>query len=220
MSPSRSPQPVRILLCDDHAVVRAGLHALLSNRDDMKVVGEAASGEEAVAVAARVHPDVILMDLQLDAGPDGIATTRKLLAQAAAAPEMPTPRVLVLTMFDTHADITRAIKAGATGYLLKADNPQALYDAINAAAAGRTTLSGPVTDLVLSHLHTPPPALSERERHILRQLAEGHTNREIARALFLSETTVKSHLSRIFNKLNVQTRTAAVTKAAEQRLLD
>lgn len=110
MTSSPAARQVRILLCDDHAVVRAGLHALLSGRDDMTIVGEAASGEEALAVAARVHPDVILMDLKLEGGSDGIATTRQLLNRAAADPSTPTPRVLVLTMFDTDADITRALK--------------------------------------------------------------------------------------------------------------
>ncbi|MCX4817855.1 response regulator transcription factor [Streptomyces sp. NBC_01239] len=220
MTSSPAARQVRILLCDDHAVVRAGLHALLSGRDDMTVVGEAAGGEEALAVAARVHPDVILMDLKLEAGSDGIATTRQLLNRAAADPSMPTPRVLVLTMFDTDADITRALKAGATGYLLKADRPQVLYDAITAAASGRTVLSERVTDRVVQQMRTPPPSFSERERHILRQLAEGRTNREIARTLFLSETTVKSHLRRIFNGLDVGTRAAAVSKATELRLLE
>ncbi|MFJ3895728.1 MULTISPECIES: response regulator [unclassified Streptomyces] len=220
MTSTPAARQVRIMLCDDHAVVRAGLRALLSGRDDMTVVGEAAGGEEALAVAARVHPDVILMDLQLDTGPDGTAVTRKLLNQAAADPSMHTPRVLVLTMFDTDADIARALKAGATGYLLKADRPEVLYDAITAAAEGRTALSERVTDRVVRQMRTPPPAFSERERHILRQLAEGRTNREMARALFLSETTVKSHLRRIFHSLDVRTRAAAVSKAAELRLLE
>jgi DNA-binding NarL/FixJ family response regulator len=204
---------IRLLLCDDHAVVRAGLRALLSSTDGMEVVGEAGSGEEALAVAARVRPDVVLMDLQLGGGMDGVTATRHLSSGDAG------PRVLVLTMFDTDADITRAIEAGATGYLLKAERPEELFAAIRNAASGRTALSPPVADRVLAQLRSPRPTLSERERDILRQLASGLGNRDIARALFISEATVKTHLGRIYTKLGVETRAAAVAVATEQRLL-
>lgn len=214
MSAPVSPPPVRLLLCDDHAVVRAGLRALLSSADGIEVIGEAGTGEEALALAARLRPDVVLMDLQLDAGMDGVTATRRLTGGPEAG-----PRVLVLTMFDTDADITRAIEAGATGYLLKAERPDELFAAIRTAAAGRTALSAPVADRLLTRLRSPRPALSAREHEILAQLARGLGNREIARALFISEATVKTHLGRIYGKLGVETRSGAVAVAKERRLL-
>ncbi|MFI6548073.1 response regulator [Streptomyces prunicolor] len=207
-----TPVPVRLLLCDDHAVVRAGLRALLSSADGIEVVGEAGSGEEALALAARVRPDVVLMDLQLGDGMDGVTATRKLTAGDG-------PRVLVLTMFDTDADITRAVEAGATGYLLKAERPEELFTAIHSAASGRTALSAPVADRLMARMRSAHPTLSEREREILGQLARGLGNREIARALFISEATVKTHLGRIYGKLGVETRSGAVAVAKERRLL-
>ncbi|MFL6000409.1 MAG: response regulator [Streptomyces sp.] len=212
-TPPRS-SPVRLLLCDDHAVVRAGLRALLASADGIDVVGEAATGEEALAMAAHLGPDVVLMDLQLDDGMDGVTAIRKLTAGGS-----PGPRVLVLTMFDTDADITRAIEAGATGYLLKAEQPEELFTAIRDAASGRSTLSAPVADRLLTRLRSPRPALSAREHEILAQLARGLGNREIARALFISEATVKTHLGRIYGKLGVETRAGAVAVAKERRLL-
>ncbi|WP_033279397.1 response regulator [Streptomyces sp. NRRL F-525] len=207
-----APVPVRLLLCDDHAVVRAGLRALLSSADGIEVVGEAGSGEEALALAARVRPDVVLMDLQLGDGMDGVTATRKLTAGDG-------PRVLVLTMFDTDADITRAVEAGATGYLLKAERPEELFTAIRGAASGRTALSAPVADRLMARMRSPHPTLSERELEILGQLSRGLGNREIARALFISEATVKTHLGRIYGKLGVETRSGAVAVAQERRLL-
>lgn len=127
--------------------------------------------------------------------------------------------MLVLTMFDTDADITRAVEAGATGYILKAERPEELFAAIHDAASGRTALSAPVAERVLAQLRSPRPALSERERDILQQLASGLGNREIARVLFISEATVKSHLGRIYGKLGVDTRAGAVAVAKEQRLV-
>ncbi|WP_370420688.1 response regulator [Streptomyces sp. QH1-20] len=223
------PAPVRILLCDDHAVVRAGLLALLGSAPGIEVVGEAGGGEEAVALAARLRPDVVLMDLQLGPGMDGIEATRRIVADAKAATEaaagtgakgMQGPYVLVLTTYDTDADITRAIDAGATGYLLKAERPEELFSAIRAAAEGRTALSPPVAGRVMARMRgAGRPALTERERDILGQLARGLGNREIARALFISEATVKTHLGRIYDKLGVDTRAGAVAVAKEQRLL-
>ncbi|WP_186778353.1 response regulator [Streptomyces salinarius] len=208
------PAPVRILVCDDHVVVRAGLLALLDSAPGIEVVGEAGAGEEALALAARLAPDVVLMDLQLGAGIDGVETTRRLTAGTGRV-----PHVLVLTTYDTDADITRAIEAGATGYLLKAERPEELFAAIHAAAQGRTALSGPVAGRVMANLRKPRPALTDRERDILAQLATGLGNREIARALFISEATVKTHLRRIYDKLGVDTRAGAVAVAKEQRLL-
>ncbi|MEU9066880.1 response regulator transcription factor [Streptomyces sp. NPDC048306] len=208
------PAPVRILVCDDHVVVRAGLLALLDSAPGIEVVGEAGTGEEALALSARLAPDVVLMDLQLGAGIDGVETTRRLTAGTGRV-----PHVLVLTTYDTDADITRAIEAGATGYLLKAERPEELFAAIHAAAQGRTALSGPVAGRVMANLRKPRPALTDRERDILAQLATGLGNREIARALFISEATVKTHLRRIYDKLGVDTRAGAVAVAKEQRLL-
>ncbi|KOU01964.1 LuxR family transcriptional regulator [Streptomyces sp. NRRL F-4711] len=206
--------PVRILVCDDHVVVRAGLLALLDSAPGIEVVGEAGTGEEALALAARLAPDVVLMDLQLGAGIDGVETTRRLAAGTGRV-----PHVLVLTTYDTDADITRAIEAGATGYLLKAERPEELFAAIHAAAQGRPALSGPVAGRVMANLRRPRPALTGRERDILAQLATGLGNREIARALYISEATVKTHLRRIYDKLGVDTRAGAVAVAKEQRLL-
>lgn len=205
--------PVRTLLCDDHAVVRAGLLALLGSEPDIEVVGEAGSGEEAVALAAKLTPDVVLMDLQLGEGIDGVETTRRIVAGTAGA------HVLVLTTYDTDADITRAIEAGATGYLLKAERPEELFAAIRSAAQGRTTLSPPVASRVMARMRAPLPTLTDRERDILGQLSRGLGNRDIARALFISEATVKTHLGRIYDKLGVDTRAGAVSVAKEQRLL-
>lgn len=205
--------PVRILLCDDHAVVRAGLLALLGSEPDIEVVGEAGSGEEAVALTAKLTPDVVLMDLQLGEGIDGVEATRRIAATAAGA------HVLVLTTYDTDADITRAIEAGATGYLLKAERPEELFAAIRSAARGRTTLSPPVASRVMARMRKPLPTLTDRELDILGQLSQGLGNRDIARALFISEATVKTHLGRIYDKLGVDTRAGAVSVAKEQRLL-
>ncbi|MEE1771641.1 response regulator transcription factor [Streptomyces sp. JV185] len=203
--------PVRILLCDDHVVVRAGLLALLGSEPDIEVVGEAGSGEEAVALAAKLTPDVVLMDLQLGAGIDGVEATRRIAATGV--------HVLVLTTYDTDADITRAIEAGATGYLLKAERPEELFAAIRSAAQGRTTLSPPVASRVMARMRKPLPTLTDRELDILAQLSQGLGNRDIARALFISEATVKTHLGRIYDKLGVDTRAGAVAVAKEQRLL-
>ncbi|MFF9401652.1 response regulator [Streptomyces sp. NPDC014744] len=206
-----TPPPVRILLCDDHVVVRAGLLALLRSEPDIEVVGEAGSGEEAVALAAKLTPDVVLMDLQLGEGIDGVEATRRISATGV--------HVLVLTTYDTDAVITRAIGAGATGYLLKAERPEELFAATRSAAQGRTTLSPPVASRVMARMREPRPALTDRELDILAQLSQGLGNRDIARALFISEATVKTHLGRIYDKLGVDTRAGAVAVAKEQRLL-
>ncbi|MFF2557645.1 response regulator [Nocardia sp. NPDC058058] len=205
---------VRLVICDDHAVVRAGLLALLSSAAGIEVIGEAGSGPEAVALAERLRPEVVLMDLQLGGDMDGAEATRRITEFAA-----PTPRVLVLTTYDTDADIARAIAAGATGYLLKAESPEELFAAIHAAAQGKTALSPPVAHRVMAQMRNPRPTLTARELDILAQLSRGLGNREIARALHISEATVKTHLGRIYDKLAVDTRAAAVAVAKEQRLL-
>ncbi|GAA0944462.1 response regulator transcription factor [Actinocorallia libanotica] len=212
--PEDGAAPVRIVLCDDHAVVRAGLLALFGSAPGIEVAGEAGGGAEAVALAARLRPDVVLMDLQLGGGMDGVEATRRITADSGGA-----VHVLVLTTYDTDADITRAIEEGATGYLLKAERPEELFAAVRDAAAGRTALSAPVARRVMAHLRSPRPALTDRQLDILAELARGLSNREIARELFLSEATVKTHLGRIYDKLGVDTRAGAVAVAKEQRLL-
>ncbi|KUN33330.1 LuxR family transcriptional regulator [Streptomyces longwoodensis] len=213
-APAPDGAPVRILVCDDHAVVRAGLLALLDSAPGIEVVGEAGTGEEALALSAKLAPDVVLMDLQLGEGIDGVETTRRLTAAPGAS-----PHVLVLTTYDTDADVTRAVEAGATGYLLKAERPEELFAAIRSAAQGRPALSAPVAGRVMAGLRGLRVSLTGRERDILAQLARGLGNRDIARALFISEATVKTHLRRIYDKLGVDNRAGAVAVAKEQRLL-
>lgn len=202
----------RVLVTDDHPVVRAGLRMLLE-ASGIDVVAEAASGAEAIALARDLRPDLVLMDLQLGDGMDGVAATSALLA-------LPTPpQVLIVTTYDADADILRAVEAGAAGYLLK-DAPAAdLVDAVERAARGETVLAPAVADRLLARLRRPAPRLSARETEVLRLVADGASNREVARALFLSEATVKSHLVHIFDKLDVDSRTAAVARAREVGLL-
>ncbi|MFE5332888.1 response regulator [Embleya sp. NPDC056575] len=205
--------PIRLVVCDDHAVVRAGLLALFAGEDGIEVIGEAADGEEAVRLAAALRPDVVLMDLQLVGGIDGVEATGRLLA----LPEP--PHVLVLTMYDTDADVSRAIEAGAAGYLLKAGSPEDLFRAVRDAAAGRTVLAPEVAARLFSRMRKPDDTLTAREVEILQLLARGVGNAEIARRLFISQATVKTHLGHIYAKLGVDTRTAAVSVATERRLI-
>jgi DNA-binding NarL/FixJ family response regulator len=205
--------PIRLLIADDHPVVRDGLRAMLSTQPDMELVGEAATGTEAVARARALHPDVVLMDLQMPDldGPAAIATLRE------QAPEI---RVLVLTTYGTDADITRAVDAGATGYLLKDAPREQLFGAVRAAARGESVLSPSVATRVLGRMRAPAEeALSPRELEILQAVARGLSNKEIGRQLYVSEATVKTHLLRIFGKLGVDDRTAAVTVALERGII-
>ncbi|WP_433355964.1 response regulator [Microtetraspora malaysiensis] len=204
---------MRLFLVDDHPVVRAGLVALLGGEDDMEIVGAAADGGEALRGIAARKPDVVLMDLQLGDGVDGVEVTRRIR-------ELPSPpRVLVLTTYESDADIMRAVDAGATGYLLKACPPEELFQAIRAAARGETVLSAKVATRMMKRMRDPGSALSAREVEILELLAGGAGNREIARRLFITEATVKTHLVHIYGKLGVDTRTAAVTAAVERRMI-
>ncbi|WP_223199387.1 response regulator transcription factor [Solihabitans fulvus] len=204
---------VRVLLVDDHPVVRAGLRALLSGQADIELVGEAASGEEAVRLSGLRTPDLVLMDLQLGEGMDGVDTTREILAGPTP------PRVLVLTTYDADADILRAVEAGATGYLLKDADPDDLVRAIRSAASGETVLAPHVASRLLTRMRTPAPPLSGREIEILVLVAEGLSNRDIAKRLFISEATVKSHLVHVFGKLEVDSRTAAIAQARRRGLI-
>ena len=203
----------RVLVVDDHPVVRGGLVGWLAAQADLDVVGEAADGAEALAAVAALHPDVVLMDLRMPRM-DGVPATEKL------AVTHPGVRVLVLTTYDTDADIVRAVAAGATGYLLKdAPLPQ-LADAVRAAARGETVLAPPVAARLVSRLRAPAvEAPTARELEVLAGVARGLTNAEIGRELFIGEATVKTHLLRVFAKLGVDDRTRAVMVAVERGLL-
>jgi DNA-binding NarL/FixJ family response regulator len=199
---------VRVLLVDDHPVVRAGLRGMLAAEDGIDVVGEAGSGAEAVAVAAATAPDVVLMDLRMPGG-DGVTATARILAADSRT------KVVVLTTYETDADILRAVEAGAAGYLLKDAAPAELSRAVRAAARGETVLAPSVAARLVSNARRPGPAptLSARELDVLRLVARGLTNADIGRELYISEATVKTHLLRMFQKLGVSDRTAAVTTA-------
>lgn len=204
---------IEILLVDDHPVVRSGLRAVLEASTDLRVVGEAATGEEAVALAEHLRPDVVLCDLRLGDGMDGIAAT------AALRELEPAPAVLILTTFDRDAEILGAIEAGAAGYLLKDVAPAAIVDGIRRAATGDTVLEPALAARVIQGIRNPPPRLTDRERDVLRLLATGASNREMSKALFVTEATVKSHLVHIFTKLEVDSRSRAVHVARERGLL-
>jgi DNA-binding NarL/FixJ family response regulator len=198
---------LRLLVVDDHPVVRMGLVAMLSEHPDFEVVGEAADGAEAVLQASRLAPDVVLMDLRMPVM-DGAEATAKMLATH------PAPAVLVLTTYDTDADIVRAVEAGANGYLLKDAPRETLADAIRRAARGETVLAPPVVARLASRLRTPTaPTLTDREAQVLQCAAKGMSNAEVGRELHIGEATVKTHLLRAFEKLGVTDRTAAVTAA-------
>jgi DNA-binding NarL/FixJ family response regulator len=204
---------IRLVIADDHPVVRDGLRGMLAQQPDFEIVGEAATGAEAVALVERLRPEVVLMDLRMPAM-DGVAATGRVVAGPAAT------RVLVLTTYDTDADILRAVEAGATGYLLKDAPRQELFAAIRAAARGETVLAPAVAARLVGHVRAPAEeTLTARELEVLTLVARGGTNAEVARGLYISEATVKTHLLHIFGKLDVDDRTAAVTRALERGLL-
>ncbi len=204
---------IRILIADDHPVVREGMRALLSTQADFDVVGDAAAGDLAVTRAGELQPDVVLMDLRMP-GLDGAAATAEITTR------YPAIHVLVVTTYDSDADILRAVEAGAAGYLLK-DTPSAeLYAAVRAAARGETVLAPQVAARLVTRMRSPQQsALTAREVEVLACVARGLTNAEIGRELFIGEATVKTHLLRAFAKLGVDDRTAAVTAAMRQGLL-
>jgi len=204
---------VRVLVVDDHPVVRSGLVGMLGTCEDLDVVGEAADGEEALARVAALAPDVVLMDLRMPRL-DGAGATARIVA------EHPASRVLVLTTYDTDGDIVRAVEAGATGYVLKDTPLPQLLDAVRAAARGETVLAPAVAARLMSRLrHPAPEPLTPREVEVLGAVAMGLSNAEIGRELFIGEATVKTHLLRIFAKLGVDDRTRAVTVAMERGIL-
>lgn len=203
----------RILVADDHPVVRGGIVALLGTADDLDVVGEAADGLEAVRLALELEPDVVLMDLRMP-GIDGDEATARILA------ERPGIRVLVLTTYESDDSILTAIEAGASGYLLKAAPQEELLAGIRSVARGEVALAPRIAALLVSRVQRPvAPSLSPRETEVLKLVAQGRSNPAIASELFLSEATVKTHLLHAFEKLEVSDRTRAVTRAMELGLL-
>ncbi|RSN19545.1 response regulator transcription factor [Amycolatopsis roodepoortensis] len=205
--------PIRLLLADDHPIVRAGLRAVLETEPGLVVSAEASTAEEAVARAAEGDIDVVLMDLRFGSGMTGAEATAAITARPDA------PRVLIVTTYDTDADTLPAIEAGATGYLLKDAPPEDLAAAVRTAAAGRTTLAPTVADRLMNRMRMPATALTLREIEVLVLVADGLSNRAIADRLHLTEGTVKSHLARSYTKLGVDSRTAAVATATDLGLI-
>jgi DNA-binding NarL/FixJ family response regulator len=214
---------IRVLIADDQALVRGGFRSILTGQDDIEVVGEAADGNEAVELVERLHPDVVLMDVRMP-GIDGLEATRRIVARGIAT------RVLVLTTFDVDDYVYAAMRAGASGFLLKTAPPRQLADAVRTVAAGDALLAPSITRrLVEQFVRRPPPGasvpsslaeLTEREREVLCLLARALSNAEIAAELVLSEATVKSHVNRILTKLNLRDRAQAIVLAYETGLVE
>lgn len=205
---------IRLVIADDHPIVRAGLTALFSLEPDVEVVAEASTADEAVDLATDRNPDIVLMDLQFGStATSGADATRRIRSLDAA------PYVLVLTNYDSDADILSAVEAGASGYLLKDTPPHELIAAVRAAAAGESALAPVITSRLLGRMRAPQASLSTREIQVLELVAAGRSNTEVAAELFVSDTTVKSHLAHIFSKLGVNSRTAAVSSARRQGII-
>lgn len=214
--------PIRVLVVDDHLIVREGLSLILETAEGIEQAGEAADGAEALRLCAELRPDVVLMDLRMP-GMDGLTATRRL---AATQPEI---AVIILTTYDEDELMLRGLQAGARGFLLKDTSRAALLDAIRAAARGQTLLSPAVMQRLLAHATAPAPApaaapsgpldLTERELEVLRAAARGQRSKEIAHDLGISERTVKAHLASIYNKFGVDSRPAAIAVAAQRGLL-
>ncbi|MDF2273071.1 response regulator transcription factor [Streptomyces coacervatus] len=203
---------LRVLLADDHPVVREGLCAILESADGITVVGQAGSGEEAVALAARLEPDIVLLDLRMG-DMDGVAATGHIRRGC------PRTKVVIVTTYESDADILRAVEAGAAGYLLKGSSRAELINAVLAAARGETVLTPSLAGKLVRARTVDVPQLSERECEVLRLVSQGLTNAEIGRKLFIGEATVKTHLLRAYRKLDVTDRTAAAITALERGLL-
>lgn len=208
---------IRLLIVDDHPVVRTGLIAMLNGFAEFEVAAEASDGLQAIKAVERAETlgepvDVVLMDLQM-AGMDGVTATRRLKESRPGLP------VLILTTYDSDSDIVAAIEAGAAGYMLKDADPEKIRQAVTEAAAGRTALAPEIAARLFDRMRSPGISLSNREIEILQLLATGTSNRDIARALCISEATVKTHLNHIYSKLGVSNRTAAIAAAREQRIV-
>ena len=203
---------IRVLVADDHPIVRGGIVALLSAAGDIEVVAEAADGLEAVRLAAEHRPDVVLMDLRMP-GLDGDEATARILAANPAA------RVVILTTYESDASILTAIEAGASGYLLKAAPQEEILAGVRSVARGEVALAPSIAAMLVQRVAKPAVTLSPRETEVLALVAQGSSNPSIAAALFVSEATVKTHLLHVFEKLGVSDRTRAVTRAMELGLL-
>jgi len=215
--PSRPSSPsIRVLIVDDHLVVREGLRAILEASGDLIAVGEAVNGAEAVRLTGELSPDVVLMDLRMP-GVDGIEAIQQIKAR------WPAVEIVILTTYDDDENIVRGLRAGARGYLLKDASRTVLFEAVRAAARGESFLPPAVATRVVAHLAEPRPArgegLSAREAEVLALLAQGATNREVSRRLQITERTVKAHVTSIFNKLGVNSRAEAVAVALRRGLL-
>ncbi|MEZ4671072.1 MAG: response regulator transcription factor [Anaerolineae bacterium] len=208
------PDPIRILIVDDHPVVRTGIEGMLARQEEFLIVGEAENGEQAVQLATDLRPDVVLMDLRMPLM-DG------LQAMLLIRERHPQAQVLILTTYDRDRDVLAALNAGAVGYLLKDAPREELYQAVRAAAQGRSVLHPSVAARLINHIRSAPSAdqLSEREVEILHLVSEGRTNKEIGSLLYISAATVKTHLIHIFSKLGVPDRAAAVRVALERGIL-
>jgi DNA-binding NarL/FixJ family response regulator len=208
---------IRLLIADDHPVVRAGLAGLLSDEPGFDVVAEASDGDEAVRLAAATQPDVVLMDLRMPRV-DGVTATSRIVGGEAGTPP---PRVLILTTYESDDQILAAIEAGASGYLLKAAPQAEIVAGIRSVAAGQSALSPQVAVRLVERMRQPEPetVLTARELDVLRLVATGHSNKQVAVALGIGESTVKTHLLKVFDKLGVADRTRAVTLAMERGLL-
>jgi DNA-binding NarL/FixJ family response regulator len=210
--------PIRVMIVDDHTVVRDGISTLIDSQDDFEVVGKASDGQEAVERAPAIRPDVVLMDLRMPRM-DGVEAMRRLRA------ELTDVKCIVLTTFDTDSYIFEAIEAGARGFLLKDASREELFRAIRGVHAGESLIEPSVAARVLDRMaslargETTGPSLSERELQVLEELARGRANKEIAASLSLSESTVKTYVARIFGKLDASGRTEAVTKALQLGLI-
>lgn len=208
---------ILLLIADDHPVVRAGLAGMLSDEPGFEVVAEASDGDEAVRLAAATRPDVVLMDLRMPVV-DGVAATARIAGGEAGDPP---PRVLILTTYETDDQILAAIEAGASGYLLKAAPQAEIVAGIRSVAAGQSALSPQVAVRLVERMRRPEASvvLTARETDVLRLVAAGHSNKQVATALGIGESTVKTHLLKVFEKLGVADRTRAVTLAMERGLL-
>lgn len=203
---------IKLVVSDDHPVVRSGLRGMLDSQPDFEVVAEASTGAEAVELTGRHVPDVVLMDVRMPEM-DGVTATEKIKT------DYPSTEVLILTTYDSDADILRAVEKGATGYLLKDAPHEQIFEAVRSAAKGDSPLSPAVASRLVGRLRTSPDDLSEREVEILQSLAEGQNNGEIAEKLWISEATVKSHLNRAYQKLGVTDRTGAVVAALKRGII-
>lgn len=198
---------IKVLLVDDHLVVRSGLKALLATKPDFEVVAEAASGEEAIVLVEQLSPAVVMMDLAMGAGMDGIEAIKQLRRRNTGQ------AIIVFTTYDSDADIVRAVDAGAMGYLLKDASPEEIFAAVRGAVQGKSVMSAPVASRLFQQLRDPDAILTPREAELLSLLTQGLSNRELGQRLFISEATVKTHLAHIYAKLGVETRSAAIATA-------